>query len=281
MRLATVVTPEGETFGAVTDRGLLDLRARLGGRYPDLKALLAAGPADVPEPVEIDYALADLTWRPVVPNPSKIICVGLNYRDHRAETGNRESAHPALFLRTPDSQVGHGQPLLRPGESATLDYEGEVAVVVGRAGRRIPRSRAWQHIGGISCYNDGSVREYQRHTAQYTAGKNFPRTGGFGPWLTTIDEFGSAPLLTLSCRVNGTTVQAARTDDMIFPIDEIVEYASTVFALEPGDVIVTGTPGGVGSRREPPVYLQAGDVVEVEIDGVGVLRNPVADETPG
>jgi 2-keto-4-pentenoate hydratase/2-oxohepta-3-ene-1,7-dioic acid hydratase in catechol pathway len=278
MRLATVATPDGETFGAVTDRGFVDVRARLGGRIPDLRSWLAAGADSVPDSAETDYGLADVAWRPVVPNPAKIICVGLNYRDHRAETGNDASAHPAIFLRTPDSQVGHEQPLVRPRESATLDYEAEIAVVVGRAGRRIPRGEAWRHIAGISCYDDGSVREFQRHTAQYTAGKNFPRTGGFGPWMTTTDEVGPAPVLALSCRVNGTTVQTAGTDEMIFPIDVIVEYASTVFALEPGDVIVTGTPGGVGSRREPPVFLTAGDVVEVEIGGVGVLRNPVADE---
>ncbi|MDN5851551.1 MAG: fumarylacetoacetate hydrolase family protein [Actinomycetia bacterium] len=278
MRLATVDTPGGRTFGAVTDRGLVDVRARSGGRYPDLRSWLAAGADAVPDFVETDYDLADIAWRPVVPNPGKIICVGLNYRDHRAETGNTVSAHPAIFLRTPSSQVGHDEPLLQPRESATLDYEGEIAIVVGRAGRRIPRREAWRHVAGISCYNDGSVREFQRHTAQYTAGKNFPRTGGFGPWMTTMDELEPVGVLALSCRVNGRTVQNATTDQMIFPIEEIIEYTSTVFSLDPGDVIVTGTPGGVGSRKTPPVFLAAGDVVEVEVSGVGVLRNTVVDE---
>ncbi|MBB6380443.1 2-keto-4-pentenoate hydratase/2-oxohepta-3-ene-1,7-dioic acid hydratase in catechol pathway [Pseudonocardia eucalypti] len=260
----------------MTDRGVIDLHARLGARHPDLRSLLAEDLPVVPDGAPVDYGFAEIGWLPVVPNPTKIVCVGLNYRDHRAETGNRPTRHPALFLRTPDSQVGHEQPLVQPRESATLDYEAEIAVVIGRGGRRIPRERAWHHVAGISCYNDGSVREFQRHTAQYTAGKKFPGTGGFGPWLTTMDEL--APRLTLSCRVNGATVQSADTDGMIFPIDEIVEYASTVFTLEPGDVLVTGTPGGVGSRREPPVFLAPGDVVEVEIGGVGVLRNPVVND---
>ncbi|MER5420936.1 fumarylacetoacetate hydrolase family protein [Streptosporangium roseum] len=281
MRLTTFQTPQGATtYGAVTDRGLVDLGARLGTRYPDLKSLigddamvLASEHLD-----KVDYAASDVTWLPVIPNPGKIICVGLNYEDHRAETGNSVSAQPAVFLRVPESQTGHDSPLLRPRESDTLDYEAEVAVVIGRPGRRIAPDAAWRHVAGLSCYNDGSVREFQRHTHQYTPGKNFPRTGAFGPWMVTMDEIPADSALTLSCRLNGKIMQHATTSEMIFSIPRIISYVSTFTTLAPGDVIATGTPGGVGARRSPQVFMRPGDTVEVEIDKIGVLRNTISDD---
>jgi len=173
--------------------------------------------------------------------------------------------------------VGHKQPILRPRESTNLDFEAEIAVIVGKAGRRISQKDAWGYIAGYSCYNDGSVRDWQRHTIQWTAGKNFAKTGGFGPWMVTADEIPPGTKMTLSCRLNGERMQHATTEQMIFKIPKIIEYVSTWTTLEPGDVLVTGTPGGVGARRTPPVWMKPGDKVEVEIDKVGVLENSIAD----
>ena len=184
----------------------------------------------------------------------------------------------ALFLRLAESQVGHQQPILRPRESKNLDYEAEIALVIGRAGRRISQQDSWNHIAGYSCYNDGSVRDWQRHTIQWTAGKNFARTGGFGPWMVTADEIPAGTLLTLSCRLNGERMQHASTEQMIFKIPKLIEYISSFTTLAPGDVIVTGTPGGVGARRNPPVWMKPGDKVEVEIDKVGVLVNTIGED---
>jgi len=280
MRLATFNTARGASYGAVTARGIVDLRRYLGNQYGDLKALITDGGfskvqqylSEAP-----DYQPADVTWLPVIPNPGKIVCVGLNYQDHVVETGRDNTEQPAIFLRLAESQAGHKQPLLRPRESKNLDFEAEIAVVVGKAGRRISQKDAWSHIAGYSCYNDGSVRDWQRHTIQWTAGKNFAQTGGFGPWLVTADEIPPGTVMTLSCRLNGERMQHATTEQMIFRIPKIIEYVSTWATLLPGDVLVTGTPGGVGARRNPPVWMKPGDKVEVEIDRVGVLENSIAD----
>ena len=281
MRLASFRTAQGASYGAVTNQGIVDLGRRLGNRYSDLRTLLerngleearkAAGAA-------ADYKESDVTWLPVIPNPGKIVCVGLNYEEHRQETGRDKTEQPALFLRLAESQVGHRQPILRPRESKNLDYEAEIAVVIGRAGRRISQKDSWNHIAGYSCYNDGSVRDWQRHTVQWTAGKNFASTGGFGPWMVSADEIPAGALLTLSCRLNGERMQHATTEQMIFKIPKLIEYISSFTTLLPGDVIVTGTPGGVGARRNPPVWMKPGDTVEIEIDKVGVLVNRIADD---
>jgi 2-keto-4-pentenoate hydratase/2-oxohepta-3-ene-1,7-dioic acid hydratase in catechol pathway len=176
-----------------------------------------------------------------------------------------------------DSQVGHKQPIIRPKESTHMDYEAEIAVIIGKPGRRISQKNAWDHIAGYSCYNDGSVRDWQRHTIQWTAGKNFHRTGAFGPWMVTADEIPPNTKMTLSCRLNGQEMQKATTEQMIFKIPKIIEYVSTWTELLPGDVLVTGTPGGVGARRTPPVWMKPGDKVEIEIDKVGILENGIAD----
>lgn len=273
---------QGEaSWGIVEGDVLFDVGAVLRREFPDVKSLLAAGSwaaARAAVSSAPRMPLADIQWLPVIPNPDKILCVGLNYETHRRETGRAEVGHPTIFARFANSQTGHLAPLLRPRVSTEFDYEGELALVIGRSCRYVPREEAFAVIAGFACYNDGSVRDWQRHTHQFTPGKNFPQTGAFGPWLITPDEVGPLAELRLRTRVNGQTVQDAALGDMIFDIPTLITYCSTFTQLEPGDVIVTGTPGGVGSRRTPPLWLKSGDVVEVEIDRIGLLRNPVVDE---
>jgi len=281
MKLATFKTAQGASYGAVTGKGIVDLRRYLGNQYADLRTLLEGNALDQAKKYlseAPDYQPSDVTWLPVIPNPDKIVCVGLNYEEHRAETGRDKTEQPALFLRVAESQVGHRQPIVRPRESTHLDFEAEIAVVIGRTGRRISQKDSWSHIAGYSCYNDGSVRDWQRHTIQWTAGKNFARTGAFGPWMVTADEIPPNTVLTLSCRLNGERMQHATTEQMIFKIPKLIEYISTFTTLLPGDVIVTGTPGGVGARRTPPLWMKPGDNVEIEIDKVGVLENTIGEE---
>jgi len=282
MRLASFHTAaQGASYGAVTDKGIVDLRRYLGNQFPDLKALIAGnGFSQVGQYLssQADYQHTDISWLPVIPNPDKIICVGLNYQEHVVETGRDNTEQPAIFLRLPESQVGHRQPIARPRESKHLDFEAEIAVIVGKAGRRIPQKDAWGYVAGYSCYNDGSVRDWQRHTVQWTAGKNFARTGAFGPWMVTADEIAPDTVLTLSCRLNGQRMQHATTEMMIFKIPRLIEYISTFTTLAPGDVIVTGTPGGVGARRNPPLWMKPDDTVEVEVDKVGILINTIGED---
>jgi 2-keto-4-pentenoate hydratase/2-oxohepta-3-ene-1,7-dioic acid hydratase in catechol pathway len=226
-----------------------------------------------------DRSLEDVELLPVIPDPPAVWCVGVNYDDHRKETGREPTKYPTLFLRIAAGQVAHGQPMVRPKASLELDYEGELAVVIGRAGRHISESEAMSYVAGYSCYNDGSVRDWQRHTTQFGPGKNFHRTGAFGPWLVTKDELPDPYRETLVTRVNGEELQRTAIAAMTFRIEFLIHYLSTVYELQPGDVISTGTPGGVGSRRNPPRFLKAGDTVEVAISGIGVLRNPVIDES--
>jgi 2-keto-4-pentenoate hydratase/2-oxohepta-3-ene-1,7-dioic acid hydratase in catechol pathway len=270
-------------YGAVKDGGVVDLTPLFAGQgVSNLRGLLAAGllPAarDVLATAAPDYALDGLRLAPVIPDPDKIICVGLNYRDHVAETGRTVTAKPALFARFAGSQVGHLQPMVRPAVSEEFDYEGELAVVIGTAGRHIPAGRALSHVAGYACYNEGSIRDWQRHTSQFLAGKTFAGTGAFGPWLVTADEIPDPTRLTLQTRLNGKVVQSTTTDLMITGIPDLIAYCSTALPLLPGDVIVTGTPGGVGAKRTPPLWLRPGDVVEVEISSIGCLRNPVVAE---
>jgi 2-keto-4-pentenoate hydratase/2-oxohepta-3-ene-1,7-dioic acid hydratase in catechol pathway len=225
-----------------------------------------------------DHALDAIAFAPVIPDPGKIICVGLNYRDHVAETGRTVTEKPALFARFPTSQVGHLRPIIRPRVSEQFDYEGELAVVIGRPGRHIGRADALAHVAGYACYNEGSIRDWQRHTSQFLAGKTFDCSGAFGPWLVTSDEIPDPGKLTLQTRLNGEIVQNTTTDLMIGDVPDLIVYCSTIMTLMPGDVIVTGTPGGVGLKRTPPLFMKPGDTVEVEISGIGVLCNPVAAE---
>jgi 2-keto-4-pentenoate hydratase/2-oxohepta-3-ene-1,7-dioic acid hydratase in catechol pathway len=267
-------------FGLLSGDSVVDLTGRLAPEIGTLKQAIAAGllaragewtatPAELP--------LADLRMLPVIPDPGKILCVGLNYEDHRRETKRPDSEYPTLFTRFADSQVGHGQLLLKPSFSSRFDYEAELAVVIGAPVHGVSEEGALDFVAGYACYNDGSVRDWQRHTSQFTPGKNFPSTGGFGPALVTPDEVGDYRQLPIRLRLNGDTMQDASLSDLIFPIEKLIAYCSAFTPLSPGDVIVTGTPGGVGDRREPPVYLQDGDRVEVDIGAVGCLVNHVAE----
>jgi len=282
MKLLSFAADGRPTYGAVKGTGVVDLgRRRLAP--PTLRALLEAGSlADAAKVIATeapDYSLDAISYAPVIPDPGKIICVGLNYRDHVAEVGRTVTEKPALFARFPTSQVGHLQPIIRPRVSDHFDYEGELAVVIGREGRHIGRADALAHVAGYSCYNEGSIRDWQGHTTQFLAGKTFDQSGSFGPWLVTTDDIPDPGNLTLETRLNGQTVQKTTTDFMITDIPALIVYCSVIMTLLPGDVIVTGTPGGVGFRRNPPLYMRPGDTVEVEISGIGVLRNPVAAES--
>lgn len=223
-------------------------------------------------------AMNEVEFLPVIPNPDKIFCVGINYASHIAETGRPTPTHPVIFTRFAESQVGHRQDILRPKESVQLDFEGELAVVIGKHARRVPVKEALNIVAGYSCYNDGSVRDWQKHSSQFAPGKNFCRTGGFGPWLMTADEIPDPAALTLKTRLNSEVMQEAPISDLVFGVAELISYCSTFTPLAPGDVIVTGTTGGVGAFRNPQVWMKPGDTVEVEISGIGTLVNTIADD---
>ena len=282
MKLISFLHNGNPTYGIVSGDKVLDLQPILGDRAPDLRSLIAqkmtGAAADALKANAATLNFADLELLPVIPNPDKILCVGLNYKDHLAESGRASTELPAIFLRVPSSQVAHRQAILRPPESHRLDYECEIAVIIGEGGRRIKEADAWGHIAGYSCYNDGSIRDWQNHTTQWTAGKNYFKTGGFGPWMVTADEIKPGQRLKVSTRLNGVELQNSHTDLMIHSIPKLIAYISSFTPLLPGDVIVTGTPGGVGNKREPQLFMKAGDVVEIEVDAVGVLRNTVKDE---
>jgi 2-keto-4-pentenoate hydratase/2-oxohepta-3-ene-1,7-dioic acid hydratase in catechol pathway len=271
------------SYGVVGAGGVIDLGRRFRAQgLSTLRQFLAADglseAAALLATVPIDHALDGLEFAPVIVDPDKIICIGMNYRDHVAEVGRTVTDKPSLFARFAGSQVGHLQPMIKPSVSEQFDYEGEVAVVIGKGGRHIREGDALKHVAGYACYNEGSIRDWQRHTTQFLAGKTFVGTGAFGPWLVTADEIPDPTKLTLETRLNGHVVQHATTDQLITSIPELIVYCSTILPLLPGDVIVTGTPGGVGLKRNPPLFLKPGDTVEVEVSGIGVLRNPVVAE---
>lgn len=269
------------SYGLVRGEGIVDLGSGAKSPAGSLKGLLRQGLTDF-DPDAWERArvlpLKELQLAPVIPDPDRILCVGLNYETHRIETGRAKSDYPAIFTRFPSSQVGHGQGIVLPRVSRMLDYEGELAVVIGTAGRYIPAGEALDHVAGFSCYNDASVRDWQRHTHQFTPGKNFPRTGAFGPWLVTRDEVGELGDRTIETLLNGKRMQYASLSQMIFKVPEIIAYVSSFTPLAPGDVIATGTPGGVGFKREPPVWMKVGDRVEVDIEGIGRLENTIVGE---
>jgi len=220
--------------------------------------------------------LSTVRLLPLVPVPPKILCVGLNYDDHLEESGLKKPAYPEIFARFATSLIAHQEPIRRPRESTALDYEAELAVVIGKPGRRISREQALEHVAGYSLFNDATVRDFQLRTPQWTMGKNFDGTGSFGPWLVTPDSVPpGAQGLRIQGRLNGRVMQDARTDQLIFSVPALIEMISVAISLERGDVIITGTPGGVGAARKPPVFMKPGDIFEVEIEGIGVLTNPV------
>lgn len=282
MKLMSYQHAGRETWGVVVDDGVADLAARTGHATladfiasPDFtrRDALVAG-------LRADAALADVKFLPVIPRPEKIVCAVRNYMDHHQEVlaagMQRElSEQPPIFLRVWRSQTPHNGPIVRPHVSESLDWEGELAVIIGEGGRDIAEADAWKHVAGYSCYNDASIREWQFHAKQIASGKNFESTGGFGPWMVTADEIEPGRELKLEVRLNGETVQSSHTGHMIFSIPKLINYASTIFTLTPGDVIATGTPAGVGWSKKPPRFMKPGDQVEVEIEAVGLLRNTV------
>lgn len=251
-------------------------------RFPDLLAVLADGALGQLDAACADEAGAvdDLDLLPTITRPGKILCVGKNYRSHAEEMGGEVPDHPMIFVRFPASVVGHGQPLVAPRASERYDFEGELGVVIGRPGRHIAQSNALAHVAGYVPFMDGSVRDFQRHTSQFTAGKNFDQSGSMGPCLVTADEIGDPAAVPIETRLNGEVVQSGAASDMMFDIPALIAYCSTFTTLEPGDVIATGTPPGVGAARTPPLWLKAGDTLEVDLGPVGCLANPIVDE-PG
>lgn len=283
MRICSYLHNGRAGYGVVADDRVITISSVLGDSFPTLANLLAAddflGVCAQAIGRSPELPLAGIALQAPIPNPGKIICVGLNYHDHMVETRHAPTQHPTLFARFADSQCAHGEPMLMPSVSTQFDFEAELAVIIGRSGRNIPADAALDHVAGYSCYNDGSVRDWQVHTSQFLPGKNFPATGAFGPFLVTSDEIPDPQDLAISCRLNGEAVQMARTSQMIHSVAQLIAYISRITPLSPGDVIVTGTPGGVGFARVPPLFMKEGDLVEVDIEGVGLLRNHVARET--
>ncbi len=272
-------------FGVLRADGVRDVGARYASRWPNLKAAIGAGALEQVMEAGLagpaDFAEGEFRYRPAFDAPEKIICVGVNFPDRNAEykDGQEAPPNPSLFVRFPGSFTGHDQPLIRPPESVQLDYEGEIALVVGKAGRRIAESKALDHIAALTLCNEGTLRDWVRHAKfNVTQGKNFDRSGAMGPWLVPFRNEGQIADIRLETRVNGEVRQQDRTSRMIFSFRRIIAYVSTFTTLIPGDVIVTGTPTGAGARFDPPKWLKPGDVVEVEAEGLGVLRNSVADE---
>lgn len=272
-------------YGLVKDDGIVDLSARYGERWPSLREVIEAGAlaklADEAAALPANYALTDVTYEIPIPAPEKIICVGVNFPDRNEEYKDDQAApaNPSLFIRFPRSFTGHDRPLIRPSESPQLDYEGEIVIIVGKGGRRIAEADALNHIAALSLCNEGTIRDWVRHAKfNVTQGKNFDATGSIGPWLVPYTEESQLADIKLETRVNGEVRQSDRTSRMVFSFRKIIAYISTFTTLVPGDIIVTGTPTGAGARFDPPIWLKPGDVVEVEAEGIGLLRNIVADE---
>jgi len=282
MRLMSFKKDGRESFGIATDGGVIDAGRRLQSARTLRDALLADSLPALRRLAseKPDFQLEDVEFLPPVADACKLLCIGINYVPHMKEMGRERPEYPVVFVRFADSIVGHGQPMIRPTDSVQFDYEGELAVVIGRRARRVSRAAALDYVAGYACFNDGSVRDYQRHSQQFTPGKNFHASGSFGPWLVTADEVPDPRKLRLATRLNGEVVQDESVGELCFDVAQLIEYCSKWAQLDPGDVIVTGTPGGVGAGRKPPLWMKSGDTVEVEISKLGVLRNPIADETP-
>jgi 2-keto-4-pentenoate hydratase/2-oxohepta-3-ene-1,7-dioic acid hydratase in catechol pathway len=282
VKLISFLRDKNETWGAVIDGGVIDLAKRSG--HSTLVSFIASADFDHRDRLvarqKPEIALEDITYLPTIPRPEKIVCAVRNYMDHHNEANaaglQRElSDFPPIFLRVWRSQIGHLQPMIRPRVSESLDWECELAIIIGKSGRDIPQDRAYEHVAGYSAYNDGSIREWQFHAKQIASGKNFEGTGPFGPWMVTKDEIANDRSLKIETRINGETMQSGHTGQMIFSPPRLIAYASTIFTLAPGDVIITGTPSGVGFSRKPPRFLKPGDVIEVELEAIGILKNPV------
>lgn len=279
MKLISYLLSNVPSYGIFTDNGIIDLKSQLGEHYPDLKSLIGCPKgmeqtkllSHTPATVDTRY----ITFLPVIPNPNKILCAGMNYADKRKEFDALDQA-VTLFVRFPDTQVGHKNPVLKPTETEEFDYEGELAIIIGKPCFRITPQDALQYIAGYSCYMDGSVRDWQ-HT-WFTAGKNWPKTGALGPYLTTIDEIDDFDSLTIKTYLNKQMVQSDVLGNMVHKVADIIAYISTFTQLSAGDVILTGSPGGVGKKRNPPLFMHAGDIIEVEIEKIGHLINTIIAE---
>ena len=293
MRLLSFTVGDYTSFGALTgdgsavEGGIVDLGRLIGGQYPTLGSVLRAG--ELPRAMSLGttskatISLDEVRYLPTVPDPEKIICIGINYgnRNEEYKDGAEAPKYPSVFMRTPGSLVGHLEPILNPPESDQLDYEGEIVLVIGKAGRRIAAADAWQHVAGLTLMNEGSVRDWLRHSKfNVTPGKNFERSGSLGPWLVSADEIAPEAELHLTTRVNGELRQDDTTANLLFPFARLIEYLSSFMRLIPGDLIATGTPTGAGARFDPPKYLRAGDTVEIHVPELGTLRNVVVDEPP-
>ena len=272
-------------YGLAVDGGVVDLSTRHGATWPTLREVIEADRlvqlAEEAKGLKPDFTLDDIRFEIPIPSPEKIICVGVNFPDRNEEykDGQAAPSNPSLFIRFPRSFTGHDQPLIRPPESPQLDYEGEIVIVVGKGGRRIAEADAFSHIAALSLCNEGTIRDWVRHAKfNVTQGKNFDNTGAIGPWLIPFTDAAQLEDIELKTRVNGEVRQSDRTSRMIFSFRKIINYISTFTTLVPGDVIVTGTPTGAGARFDPPIWLKPGDVVEVEADGLGILKNTIADE---
>jgi 2-keto-4-pentenoate hydratase/2-oxohepta-3-ene-1,7-dioic acid hydratase in catechol pathway len=277
LKIASFRKGHQESFGIVADGGI---RAT-GGQGASLLEVLKARTLGSLKPEGPEYALGEVMLLPPVTAPEKIICVGVNYanRNEEYKDGTERPKYPSLFMRAPGSFVGHNQPLIKPRESDQFDYEGEIVLVIGKAGRRIAREHALDHVAGMTLCNEGSVRDWLRHGKfNVTQGKNFDASGSIGPWMVTRDELDPAKPLSLVTRVNGEVRQEDTTENLIFTFSDLIAYITTFTTLKPGDLIVTGTPTGAGARFDPPKWLKAGDVVEVEVPGIGLLSNKVVAE---
>ena len=286
-RIATFSIDGVTKYGGVVKDGVVDLSARFGKEFQTLREAIAAGAlmkiAEDAARRPADHALDAITWLPPIPAPEKIICIGVNYPDRNAEYKDGQDApkYPSMFLRMPRSFVGHQTPIVRPRASNQLDYEGELVLVIGKAGRHIPESAALDHIAAVTLCNEGTIRDWVRHAKfNVTQGKNFDSTGSLGPWLVPYTNEPQIADIRLTTRVNGETRQDDRTSRLIFGFRYLINYISTFATLVPGDIIVTGTPTGAGARFDPPRYLKPGDLIEIEAENIGVLRNSVIDETP-
>jgi 2-keto-4-pentenoate hydratase/2-oxohepta-3-ene-1,7-dioic acid hydratase in catechol pathway len=282
MKLVSFARAGRAAYGVLLGDRIVDCSAVGDGAYPTLRSAVAAGAleeiAHLAATGQPNVVAADVVFLPPIPDPEKIICIGLNYRDHAAETSQTVQANPEVFIRMRNTLVGHGSPLVIPKVSSQLDYEGELAIVIGKPGRYISEADAIEHVLGYACFNDGSVRDFQ-FAHCISVGKNFPGTGGFGPWILTQDEMPKPGEHVLSTRVNGTELQRSGLDMLIRDVAATVAYVSNFTQLEAGDVIPTGTPKGVGFVRKPQIFLKPGDIVEVEVSGLGTLRHPVVAET--
>jgi len=279
MKLLSFRTAAGDSYGLVNGDGVVDLGQRLGGKYADLRALLEGGGLDEAAALSgtaADYALSAITYLQVIPNARRIICIGLNYREHAEEMGLEFPKDPNLFSKWPDALVGHEQDVICPKASSNFDYEGELAFIIGKPGRHIAESAAMAHVAGYAPFLDGSLRDFQGHSV--IAGKNFQHSGSCGPWMTTADEVPDPMYLQLTTRLNGDVVQDESTEQLFYSVPNIIAYVSQFTPLHPGDVIATGTPSGVGAGRKPPLWMKPGDRIEVEISGLGCLANNVVAE---